>query len=209
MIPMSINRTIAKQFASPKGIGGRVISFVMNHQNRPLYDETIRLLSLSGSDNVLDIGCGNGFVMNLLANRHAATFAGIDPSDEIIVAAKRRNRRHIKNKKMSFACQDVSAMAFAAETFSKAYTINTVYFWANLAQPMQEIWRVLKPGGVFINTLYTNKALASFSHTQFGYKRYEAQQLVKAGTDAGFTVNEIPILQGRAICYMYQKKVSE
>ena len=129
---MSINSYIAKQFADPKGFGGNLISFVMNRQNRPLYDETIRLLSLSDSDSVLDIGCGNGYVLNLLAHRHNAAFTGIDTSENIIESASRRNRRYVKNEKMSFTCQDVSSMSFPDESFSKAYTINTVYFWNTL-----------------------------------------------------------------------------
>lgn len=202
---MSINSYIAKQFADPQGLGGGLVSLVMNRQNRPLYDETIRLLSLSDSDSVLDIGCGNGYVLRLLARRYNATFAGIDPSKEIIEAAKRRNRSDVKNGKMRFACQDVSALPFPDEAFSKAYTINTVYFWSDLKTPMQEIRRVLKPGGVFINTLYTNEALSRFSHTQFGYKRYEPKQLVDAGTEAGFAVKAVPILDGMAVCYLYTK----
>ena len=202
---MSVNSYIAKQFADPKGFGGSLISLVMNRQNRPLYDETVRLLSLSDSDNILDIGCGNGFVLNLLARQQNATFAGIDPSKEIIEAALRRNSKFIKNKKMNFTCQDVSAMSFADESFSKAYSINTVYFWSDLNKSMLEIWRVLKPTGVFINTLYTNETLSHFSHTEFGYKRYEAAVLTDAGIAAGFAVKAVPILQGAATCYIYHK----
>lgn len=203
---MSINSYIAKQFAHPQGLGGRVIGFIMNHQNRPLYDETIRLLSLADADNVLDIGCGNGFVLDLLARQHNATFAGIDPSQEIIEAALRRNDKYIKNRQMSFTCQDASCLSFKQASFSKAYTINTVYFWSDLDGPMREIHRVLKPGGTFINTLYSNQALDGFSHTQFGYRRYDAQQLTSAGTYAGFTVKAEPILQGTALCYIYEKR---
>lgn len=202
---MSLNNYISKQFADPKGFGGSVISLIMNRQNRPLYDETVHLLSLGNSDNVLDIGCGNGFVMNLLAHEHNATLAGIDPSKEIIDAAIRRNRKYVKRKQMSFACQDVSAMSFSDECFIKAYTINTVYFWDDLSRPMKEINRVLKPGGIFINTLYTNETLSRFSHTQHGYRRFDPEQLTKAGSDAGFTVNAIPILKGTAFCYVYHK----
>ena len=202
---MSINSYIAKQFAEPKGFGGSVISLVMNRQNRPLYDETVRLLSLSDSDIVLDIGCGNGYVLNLLSRRHNATFMGIDTSENIIEAASRRNRKYVKNKKMSFSCQDVSSMSLADESFSKAYTINTVYFWGDLNKSMSEIWRVLKPDGIFINTLYTNEILSRFSHTQFGYRRYDTEELINAAEKAGFAANAVPILQGAAICYIYQK----
>ena len=150
---MRLHSYIAKQFADPQGVGGSLISFVMNRQNRPLYDATERLLSLSHDDSVLDIGCGNGFVMGLLAHQSGATLTGIDPSDEIIKTALRRNRKYVERKTMRFDCQNVSAMTFPAESFSRAYTINTVYFWEELDKPMKEIWRVLEPGGVFINTL--------------------------------------------------------
>ena len=144
-------------------------------------------------------------MMGLIAHHSGATLTGIDPSDEIIKAALRRNRKYVERKTMRFDCQNVSAMTFPAESFSRAYTINTVYFWEELDKPMKEIWRVLKPGGVFINTLYSNEALSRFSHTRFGYKRYDARQLTKAGTEVGFAVEAIPILRGMALCYIYRK----
>lgn len=205
---MSINSYIAKQFSDPKGLGGSLVSLIMNRQNRSLYDETIKLLSLSDSDSVLDIGCGNGYVLNMMAHQCNASYAGIDTSANIIEAATRRNRIFVENKKMSFACQDMNDMSFADGTFSKAYTINTVYFWSDPIKSMSEIRRVLKHNGVFINTLYSSETLSHFSHTKFGYKRYTAEQLTDLGINAGFIVKGIPILQGAAYCYVYQKATS-
>lgn len=37
---MSINEYIAKQFANPRGIGGRIVMAVMNRQNAQMYEET-------------------------------------------------------------------------------------------------------------------------------------------------------------------------
>ena len=203
---MNINSYIAKQFQSPEGLGGRFISVIMNRQNRPLYDETIHLLSLANSDSVLDIGCGNGFVLNLLARQYNAQFAGIDTSDSVIKAAIRRNRRFVVNNTMRFSCQNASAMSFADGSFSKAYTINTVYFWDDLEGTLMEIRRVLRPGGVFINTLYTNETLSRFSHTEFGYKKYMARQLENAGSNAGLTVKTVSIVNGTAYSLIYQRK---
>ena len=202
---MSLNSYIAKQFADPKGLGGHIISTVMNRQNRPLYDETQQLLFLCDTDSVLDIGCGNGFVMDMMAQQHGAVFTGSDPSDEIIQVAKRRNRKYVESQRMYFYCQGASSLSFPEASFTKAYSINTVYFWGSLDEPMREIRRVLKPGGIFINALYTDETLARFSHTQFGYRRYDARQLTKAGMDVGFTVETVSIAQGAAICYMYHK----
>jgi ubiquinone/menaquinone biosynthesis C-methylase UbiE len=202
---LSIDTFISKHLSAPKGIGGKAVSYVMNRQNRPMYEETIRLLSLSGAETVLDIGCGNGYVLNMIAQRHDGIYTGIDLSESIIKAAINRNRTFVNSGKMVFHCQDLSAMSFAKESFSKAYTINTVYFWNSLDSVMDRISRILKPSGVFVNTLYSNATLDRISHTQHGYKRFTTQELTAAGGKVGFSVDAVPILGGAAFCYIYRK----
>jgi len=203
---INLDRFIAKHLTTPAGFGGRVVSFFMNRQNRPLYEEAIRVMALANGENILDIGCGNGYVLNIIAKRYNGTFTGIDISESIINAAKKRNEKYIANGTMTLACQDLRTMDFADSTFSKAYTINTVYFWDSLDSTMNEIKRVLKPGGIFINTLYSNETLSRFSFTKHGYKRYTQEQLIKAGIDAGFEVEVVPILKENAFCYLYRKQ---
>lgn len=202
---MNLERYIAKQFSDPAGMGGGIISLIMNKQNRPLYEETIRLLAPFDSDSVLDIGCGNGYVLKMLARQSKCSFTGIDPSESIVNAASRRCSRYVKDGRMTLLCQDVSAMSFPDHSFDKAYTINTVYFWENVGDAMSEIHRVIKPNGLFINTLYSDETLSRFSHTKYGYKRFDLEQLTSAGVAAGFSVNTVTILNGTAYCVVYQK----
>ncbi|MCL2856532.1 MAG: class I SAM-dependent methyltransferase [Oscillospiraceae bacterium] len=202
---MSLNKYLSRQLSSPEGAGGKVVSFFMNRINCPMYEETIRLLSLADSDSVLDIGCGNGYVLNMIARRHSGAFTGIDLSASMVDAANQRNRQFVESGRMRFACQDLSAMSFASGSFSKVYTINTVYFWDDLENVMAEISRVLEPNGLFANTLYSNDALSKLPHTKYGYKCFTQEQLTTAGTNAGFKVNTVPIPGGAAFCYLYQK----
>jgi ubiquinone/menaquinone biosynthesis C-methylase UbiE len=202
---MSLNSYIARQFSHPTGLGGKIVTAVMNRQNRPMYEETKRLLLLSASDNVLDIGCGNGYVLNLFAKQYSCTFTGIDISDSIIKAASHRNRNFIRDRKMRFSCQNVESMIFKDDSFTKAFTINTVYFWDNLEKTMVEIYRIMKPQGIFINTLYSNETLNRFSHTQFGYKQHSAKHIIDASKHAGFMVNTVPIIRGAAYCVCCNK----
>ena len=58
--------------------------------------------------------------------------------------------------KLTFSCQNANMMSFADNSFDKTYTINTVYFWEDLNATMSEIWRIVKPNGLFINTLFSN-----------------------------------------------------
>ncbi len=203
---MSLDSYISKQFSNPAGIGGRLVSFVMNRQNRPLYEETMRFIAPSDADSVLDIGCGNGYVLKLLAQRYNVAFTGIDPSESILSEAARRCRVFVRAGRMTFHCRDVSAMPFADNAFSIAYTINTVYFWEDLHRAMTEIRRVLKPDGLFVNAFYTAETLSRFSHTRFGYKRLTVEQLTAAGNDAGFSVRAETVLGGSASCLLYQRE---
>ena len=203
---MSINRYIAKQFSNPTGIGGKLVSSVMNKQNRPLYEDALRLLSPSGSDSVLDIGCGNGYVLNMLANHSECKLTGIDFSQSAIKTAFSRNRMFVDNGRMNLVCLNLHQLPFPDYAFDKAYTINTVYFWENLADTLSGIRRVLKPKGLFINALYTNETLDSFSHTEFGYKRIAPTDLRVAGENARFSVDVVPALNGKAYCVVCRRE---
>ena len=204
---MSINNYIAQQFVNPTGIGGKIITGIMNQQNQILYEETARLLSPRSSDRVLDIGCGNGYVLEMLAKQQTCDYVGIDISKSILHAAAKRNQIFVKNGMMMFQYGEAGKIPFDEAMFDKAYTINTVYFWEDLIGTMAEIKRILKQSGIFINTLYTNDTLARFSHTQFGYKHFMPEQLINAARDVGFDAEIVPIKSGAAysvVCHMPQ-----
>lgn len=197
---MSISSYIARQFGKPTGLGGNIVTAIMNRQNQPLYEQTERLLAPRNSERVLDIGCGNGYVLSVLAGQYDCSYVGIDISESILRAASRLNRRSVREGKMAFERCDASKMTFGDAAFDKAYTINTVYFWEDLNSTMAEIRRVLRPGGTFINTLYANATLARLPHTQYGYKRFTREQLTSAAQAAGFSTEIVPIVGGTAYC---------
>jgi ubiquinone/menaquinone biosynthesis C-methylase UbiE len=172
----------------------------MNRQNLPMYEATFERLALADADNVLDIGCGNGFVVALAAGRCAGSFTGVDRSASAVRAAERRNRNLMRAGRAVFLKADAARLPFADASFSKALTINTVYFWRDLAATLAEVRRVLQAGGVFVNTLYTNEALDQHSHTRFGYQRYAPSTLRAAAEEAGFVAETVPILLGAGYC---------
>jgi len=69
---------------------------------------------------------------------------------------------------------------------------------------MAEVRRVLKPGGLFINAVFTNDTLNNLSHTK-SYKRFIPEELSKAGINAGFTaVDTVSVFGGKAYCILYR-----
>ena len=203
---MNINNFIAKQLSNPSGIGGKLVFSVMNRQNRPLYEDVIRLLSPADADNILDIGCGNGNVLNMLASRSNCTLAGVDFSKSAIKSALSRNRKFVNSGKMNLVCQDMSRLPFPDSSFDKVYSINTVYFWDNLDDTLTEIRRVLKSNGLFLNALFTNETLDKIPFTQIGYTRYTPEELIDAGKNIGFVGNILPVFNGKAYCVVYHRE---
>ncbi|MDR1387271.1 MAG: class I SAM-dependent methyltransferase [Propionibacteriaceae bacterium] len=195
---MDLDGYLAAQFAHPTGLGGRLVGRVMNRQNRPLYEATARLLDLSDQDSVLDLGCGNGFVLGLLAGRSRASLTGIDLSPSMVAAASARNARFVRAGRMAVRREDAACLSSPDGAFTKAYSVNTVYFWEDVARTMAEIRRVLQPGGLFVNVLYTNETLARLSHTKTGYQRHAPGELVAAAGRAGFEAETTPLLGGSA-----------
>lgn len=193
---MSLNEYIAKQFASPHGLGGRIVMSVMNRQNAQMYEVTEKLLNPQNGDTILDVGCGNGIMLERVASACDCHLIGTDISEDALEIARHR----IASTNAELICCPVECMPIENAMVDKALTINTMYFWENLESGYEEIARVLKPGGIFIGTHYTNRSLETYSHTQFGYKMHAEEEVLLAAQTAGFEVEVKPIMGGRAYC---------
>ncbi len=49
---MSLNNYISRQFNKPTGFGGRIVTAIMNNQNRPMYEAKARLLSPQSGEHI-------------------------------------------------------------------------------------------------------------------------------------------------------------
>ena len=199
---MSINEYIAKQFANPRGIGGRIVMAVMNRQNAQMYEATERLLRPRNDDTILDIGCGNGIMLERIAHACDCHLIGADISEDALEIAKRQ----LAGTNVELLRCPHPHMPLEDATVDKALTINTIYFWEDLASGFEEIARVLKPEGIFIGTHYTNRALESYSHTQFGYRMHAEKAVLSAAKDVGLAVHIEPIMDGRAYCVVGRRQ---
>lgn len=199
---MPVNEYIAKQFANPRGIGGRIVMAVMNRQNAQMYEATERFLRPRNDDTILDIGCGNGIMLERIDHACDCRLIGTDISEDALEIAKCR----LAGTNVELLRCPVDDMLLEDATVDKALTINTMYFWEDLTSGFEEIARVLKPEGIFIGTHYTNRALESYSHTQFGYRMRTEQEVVSAAEIAGFTVQIQPVMGGRAYCVVGRRQ---
>jgi ubiquinone/menaquinone biosynthesis C-methylase UbiE len=197
---------IGEQFHKPTGLGGKLATFVMNRQNWRQYAGVEAALNLSGTESVLDIGFGNGYLLKRLAGRYDCRFYGVDISPDMLQTATKRNRKFIDSGKMRLSLGSAEQTGLESSSIDKAYTVNTVYFWSSLDAGLADIWRILKPGGVFVNAFYSKKMLDSLPIADKGYAKYEIDELLEAGKRNGFAVEAHPIVEGRAYCLTYRKE---
>ena len=142
---------IARQGRRPSGILGFIVAWVMARETAKDNRIAISLLGVQVGDRVLDVGTGHGASLARLAGLAAkGSVVGIDYSDVMIAVAKRRNRRLIANGQVKVIPSATDRMPFADASFDKIMAMHTLYFWDPAEPHLQEIARVLAPGGTFV-----------------------------------------------------------
>lgn len=93
--------------------------------------------------NVLEIGCGDGILLGLLANRGIRA-QGVDASSTGITRCLQRG--------LQAQCLDVSSetLPFSDSEFDLVVSLETFEHLMNPHYALQEVRRVLRPGGTFI-----------------------------------------------------------
>ena len=135
-------------FVEPRGFLGRMAARLMARGGRPFTELATETLELSPSHRVLEIGFAHGELSASIARvTTAGTVAGVDPSRDMVAFASKRHRRLCESGRLAFGEGTVSRIPQADEEFDRAVSLNTVYFWPDLASDLAELRRVLKPGG--------------------------------------------------------------
>jgi SAM-dependent methyltransferase len=139
---------VARQSACPSGPLGRLIGHVMARETAAVNDAALLLLDLARHDQVLEVGFGHGrTIMRAAAAVSGGFVAGVDPSSEMCRMARRRNRGDVARGRVEIHQASAESLPFPAARFDKVLTVHTVYFWRDLRRPLEEIARVVKPGG--------------------------------------------------------------
>jgi ubiquinone biosynthesis O-methyltransferase len=108
------------------------------------------VLELVGSPSglrILDVGCGDG-ILALELSRRGAHATGVDVSERMIAAARKRAERH--EDTVGFEIGKAEALPFESDSFDVVVAITVLCFIEDAAGAMREMARVLKPGGRLI-----------------------------------------------------------
>ena len=99
-------------------------------------------------DNVLEIGCGAGLLVDQIANKlDSGHITAIDRSAAMIKMASKRNARSISTGKINFVTMNFLNSDFRKHEFDKVASFNVNFFWKNPEQELKMIKKILKPMG--------------------------------------------------------------
>ncbi len=122
-----------------------------------------------GAENVLDLGCGTG-LSSLMLSRVKRRVVGMDLSEFFL----RRGGPLRKNPNLSLLSGDMLELPFANESFDLIGTYLVISFLPNIPQALDEMVRVLRPGGSVLiitpNQLSPIYALTDFFKLLMGKK---------------------------------------
>ncbi len=95
--------------------------------------------------SLLDVGCGTGFLMELLTKQRPARYCGVDLSDEMIRVAKEKQISGAE-----FVVSAADKLPYPDETFDIVTCSQSFHHYPYPELAMREAKRVLKPGGLYI-----------------------------------------------------------
>lgn len=136
---------------------------VQRHYEVPML---LRMGRRLDGERVLEIGCGQGFGIELILTYFgAAHVTGIDLDPRMIARAQQRIQRYSGRAEVSIG--DVTAIQADAASFDAVFDFGIIHHVPVWQDAVREIKRVLKPGGLFLFEEVTKQALDRWIYRTF------------------------------------------
>ncbi len=175
-----------KRYSDPKG---HYKSFKM----------ILEKLKLTKSDNFVEIGFGGGVLLKQ-ALQYVSDVSGIDHSADMLELAKAKLENTFYNH-LDLIQGDAAKLPWGNESFNTAACANMFFFVEEPQKVLNEIYRVLKPGGRFAMVTMSNSFLGKII---FGWlyslKTYSTKDMILMLEKAGFKNIEVKSSL-KQVCY--------
>ncbi|AZA50864.1 class I SAM-dependent methyltransferase [Chryseobacterium carnipullorum] len=178
-------KILAQNLANPQGKKGIEIGEMMNATNISMTLESIKTLLIEDDEYILEIGHGNaGHLKNILSRAQNLKYTGVDISQTMHDEAKRLNEDF--KSQADFVLYEGKELPFEDQTFDKIFTVNTVYFWENPVEFLNEIHRVLKKDGIFVLTFGQRQFMETLPFTEYNFTLYSNSEMEELVSESHF-----------------------
>ena len=189
----------------PEGFMGRFVARNMNKNHKRVSSWGLSHLNLNKNSHILDVGCGGGAnIETMLKLCPGGKVYGIDYSIESVNVSKKRNAAY-KASRCEIKQGSVSCLTYKEETFDVVTAFETVYFWPDLEVDFKEVYRVLKPGGLFFVCNEDSDPNTKWQEIIDGMRVYSKNELILFMKSAGFTVESADEKNNKWVCVTGRK----
>jgi SAM-dependent methyltransferase len=149
---------------------------------------TVGLLNIEPESRILEIGFGPGVSTQYAAEKASKGFvAGIDHSETMVQAARRRNAAAVRAGRVELKQGDVASIPYPDESFDKVFSIHSIYFWTKPVDCLKELRRVLKPGGLLAITILPKDKWGDRQRGESSLRTlYFGEDVARMFSEAGF-----------------------
>ena len=186
---MNFAKFIAAQLRQPSGFFGRyVMVHLLNRINVSMNSLALDTLCLDSQDHVLEVGFGGGDLIARMSHVVSqGRITGVDYSQDAVDACSKRFAKFIRDGVIDLHCANVESLPFKPDTFTKACTVNTLYFWPVPHAALRQIHRVLKEDGTLAVCFTPRTVMANQGNViHHGFTLYEPEEVTTLLRETGF-----------------------
>lgn len=180
---------VLDQYATKKNLQTRVdVHRLYSLVPFSFYDWALNHIGFSGSERVLDAGCGSGAWLFPLADRlsqNGGSIVGVDLSEGMLsnIANEAKMRPNIE-----LHIGDVQNLLFPDDSFDFVMANFMLYHVPDINQAIRELKRVLKPGGKLMTATNSQSSMGPLWELHVQCQR-------KAGIPEGIVLRSVPYVR--------------
>jgi ubiquinone/menaquinone biosynthesis C-methylase UbiE len=127
---------------------------------------------------------------------------GIDVAGEMVRQARQRMAGHPLEKRCHFEVGDIERLRYASGTFNAVLCMGVLEYLPRYSRALNEIWRVLAPGGVVVITLPNRASTYHVARSGYDVLRALNRQLRRRGAPKRVPAN-------RCVPWKFDRELAE
>ncbi len=191
---------VAGQLGGPSGAVGWAVGRVLNRANTRLVMAAIEAAGVTLGSEVADVGFGGGAGLAILLDQvgESGVVHGVEISDVMLGAARRRFRRQVASGRLRLDEAPMERLVLPDSSVDVVVSTNTIYFVDDFGAALAELERVLRPAGRLVLGVDDPDAMARMPFTKHGFTLRPVSEIVALVRRAGFLLVEDRGLEGEA-----------
>lgn len=184
---MALPTYVLRRLKDPSGLLAKLWAWLFNRSNDPENEAAVQALDLEGDERVLDLGFGGGASFpHLFATLTDGTVIGVDPVEAMIDRARNKWADEVASGHLELQTGSATDLGLSDDSIDAVLTINTIYFWSDLADGFEEVSRVLVLGGQFVIAVVDPDKLRQLGFDKVGYRSESAETYTEELRSAGY-----------------------